>query len=155
MQFRSIFVKTKRRAKKVIHYSLLRITLENFSAGPFTKCNFFSITVISAVPLGSSPRRSRNTSRFSVTLDSPAGTTLKTGPTKVKDVMTLPGPFSISSPLSLGCSQQTCLANLSSISQRSGLTFTLFTNLTGANFVAHCYAVNSSQKSHICHLYLR
>ena len=88
---------------------------------------------------------------------------------RCSDAIWNPGPWSTSGSLSLVCSQQnlprqyflghsehmaepTQLGPLDS--EHKWLDIRGFTNFTSAHFVAKCYTVNSSQKSHLCRLHL-
>jgi len=58
------------------------------------------------------PRKSRNTSWSTAISASSSGSTPKMGPTKVRDVVMPPGPWSITGLLPVGLVSRTCLGNL-------------------------------------------
>jgi len=113
---------------------------------------------------GSSPRRTRNNSRFSTTFYRFTGST----PSQTAVVITPPGPWPTSAgTLSRSCSQQdsprqSFLDHSGHIAEPSPLICSEkwldiqgFTNFTAVQFVAKHHATDFSQKSHFCRLYLR
>jgi len=101
--------------------------------------------------------------------DSPAGSAL-TGPSKVRVVVTPPGPWTTYGRLSFGSSQHYLFSpiflgafwthdqtNVTRISRFGKKWFDIrgFTNFTVVHFVVKCHIVNFSQKSHFCRLHLR
>jgi len=78
------------------------INIERFNAG----LHVHSLIFVLAFPFwgrgGSSPRRARNTSRSTEIPGISAGFHTYTGPSKIADVVTSPGPWTNSGPLSRG-----------------------------------------------------